>query len=498
MSEAAAVEQLRLAFPGGQSLLFRDLNLTVHSGEKVLLLGPSGCGKSTLLQVLTGLIPNSIEMPIKVERQVIPQSWGFVFQDPDTQFCMPYVDDELAFVLENLQVPREQMASRIAALLSQVGLRLDSEHTPIQELSQGMKQRLAIACVIALEPEVWFVDEPTALLDEAGTKQIWDTLKAAAVGKTLIIVEHKIDEIADYVDRVVVFDSQAAIVADGPRDVIFAEMRSRLTSEGIWIPGIWDDYIQSNRFGQLMLDREARGVPSPETELLTLRDWTVLRGKQEKLHVQEALVGPGEWISIIGENGAGKSTLLLAMLQLLRTTGYYSLLGQQVTRQSNSPARELALVFQNPEYQFVTNSVQAEIAYTLQIAAMDQKEIEQHVEQSLEEFELTERKHNHPYQLSMGQKRRLSVAAAAVKHHRALLLDEPTFGQDARNTFAILERLERHRQGGTTILMVTHDPHIVANFSTRVWTIRNGRLDQDRTVTAYKELLNKQDAGGPM
>jgi energy-coupling factor transport system ATP-binding protein len=155
-------------------------------------------------------------------------------------------------------------------------------------------------------------------------------------------------------------------------------------------------------------------------------------------------------------------------------------------------------VFQNPEYQFVTNSVQAEIAYTLQMASMDPQDIERYVEQSLEEFELTGRKNNHPYQLSMGQKRRLSVAAAAVKHHRALLLDEPTFGQDARNTFAILEKLERHRQGGTTILMVTHDPYIVANFSTRVWTIRDGRLAQDMKVEAYNEQYNEQEAGGPV
>ncbi len=497
MSEAAAVAKLRLAFPGGQSLLFRDLDLSVRCGEKVLLLGPSGCGKSTLLQVLTGIIPNSVEMPIKSERQLIPQSWGFVFQDPDTQFCMPYVDEELAFVLENLQVPREKMASRIAELLSRVGLSLESIHTPIQELSQGMKQRLAIACVLALEPEVWFVDEPTALLDDVGTKQVWDTLKEATIGKTLIIVEHKIDEIAEFVDRVVVLDAQATIVADGPTHDVFSEMRNRLTAEGIWIPGIWKDYLQGERYRQLMEGKKVESA-SPEHELLTLSNWTVLRGKREKLFVQDVQVHAGEWISIIGANGAGKSTLLLALLQLLRTTGHYTLLGQPVTRRSDSPARELALVFQNPEYQFVTNSVQAEIAYTLQMASMDPQDIERYVEQSLEEFELTGRKNNHPYQLSMGQKRRLSVAAAAVKHHRALLLDEPTFGQDARNTFAILEKLERHRQGGTTILMVTHDPYIVANFSTRVWTIREGRLAQDMKVEAYNEQYNEQEAGGPV
>lgn len=493
MSEVAAVEKLRLAFPGGESLLFHDLSLSVQVGEKVLLLGPSGCGKSTLLQVLTGIIPNSVEMPVKSERQLIPVSWGFVFQDPDTQFCMPYVDEELAFVLENLQVPRDQMKGRIEALLAQVGLRLDSIHTPIQMLSQGMKQRLAIACVLALDPDVWFVDEPTALLDEAGTKQVWDTLKAATAGKTLIIVEHKIEEVADYVDRVVVFNANATIIADGARDTIFAQMRRELSTDGIWLPGIWDDYLGSERYRQLMQSRQDQ-IPTLEP-LLSVHQWSAYRGKNRKLFVEEAHVHSGEWISIVGENGAGKSTLLLAMLQLVHTTGTYSLLGQAVTHKSGIAARELALVFQNPEYQFVTNSVEAEIAYTLQTAHVPKPIIEQQVELTLEEFELTHRRHHHPYQLSLGQKRRLSVAATAVKQHRVLLLDEPTFGQDARNTFAILEKLERHRQGGTTIMMVTHDPHIVTHFSTRVWTIRAGQLDRDVLVDEYASTLTEQEGG---
>ena len=116
--------------------------------KKVLLLGPSGCGKSTLLQVLSGLIPQSIEVPMKADKLVTPASWGYVFQDPDSQFCMPYVDEELAFVLENLSVPREEMAAKIDFALRQVGLELADSHIPIASLSGGMKQRLAIASVL--------------------------------------------------------------------------------------------------------------------------------------------------------------------------------------------------------------------------------------------------------------------------------------------------------------------------------------------------------------
>ncbi|MBJ8191849.1 ABC transporter ATP-binding protein, partial [Bacillus cereus] len=126
---------------------------------------------------------------------VIPSVSGIVFQDPDTQFCMSYADEELAFVLENNQVPREQLRSRIRELLIQVGLSTDDIHMPIGSMSQGMKQRLAIASVLAMEPEVLFLDEPTALLDEEGTTQVWDTIRNISVDQTLVIVEHKINEI---------------------------------------------------------------------------------------------------------------------------------------------------------------------------------------------------------------------------------------------------------------------------------------------------------------
>ena len=142
LEQAVCVEGLRLKYPGEDRLMFKDLSFSAARGEKVLLLGPSGCGKSTLLQVLSGMIPRATEVPMKCEVQRVPDSWGYVFQDPDTQFCMPYVDEELAFVLENLSVPREEMRERMQAALEEVGLDLDELHMPITHLSQGMKQRL--------------------------------------------------------------------------------------------------------------------------------------------------------------------------------------------------------------------------------------------------------------------------------------------------------------------------------------------------------------------
>ena len=242
------VSNIRLKFPGESSLVFKDLSFTVSKGEKVLLLGPSGCGKSTLLQVLSGIVPNSIEVPLKYDSIQLADSWGFVFQDPDTQFCMPFVDEELAFVLENLNVSREQMDELIKEALALVGLGGLDPHTQIQDLSQGMKQRLALASVLLLQPDVLFLDEPSALLDPEGTVQIWDSVKQVAEDKTVIIVEHKIDRIADWVDRVVLFNHIGEIIADGDPSTIFKKYHDELIQYGIWYPEVWNDYLDSSGF----------------------------------------------------------------------------------------------------------------------------------------------------------------------------------------------------------------------------------------------------------
>lgn len=478
-SNIIEVSNLRLKFPGAASLLFKDLSFTAHEGEKVLFLGPSGCGKSTLLQVLSGLIPHSTEVPIKHDNIQLPETYGFVFQDPDTQFCMPYVDEELAFVLENLQVPRQDMDAKIKDVLQSVGLDAVSPHTLIQSLSQGMKQRLALASVLLLDPDVIFLDEPSALLDPEGTIQIWNAVKAVAANKTVIIVEHKIDHIADWVDRVILFNHDGKMIADHPPEQIFKQFKHELIEYGIWYPGVWQDYIASETFRSLMARRINKQQSVDENKpLVELSEFKGYHGKQEKIHVKDATIDKKSWITIVGDNGAGKSTLLLALMRLIHATGHYHINGRLIdmTDKKKTPPKELSLVFQNPELQFVTHTVFDEIAFSLQLQKLSSKAIKQEVARLLCTFQLHVEDDHHPYQLSIGQKRRLSVATAFAHHSNILILDEPTFGQDAQNTFMMLEQLEYLRQQGTTIVMVTHDMHIVEHFATEVWTIEQGQL----------------------
>ncbi|GGB54450.1 ABC transporter ATP-binding protein [Fictibacillus barbaricus] len=467
MNDVSSVKKLRVKFPDEDKLLFKDLSVSIRQGEKVLLLGPSGCGKSTLLQVLSGLIPNSIDIPIKSDEIQIPDKWGFVFQDPDTQFCMPYADEELAFVLENLQVPRVEMRSKIEELLNSVGLQLNNIHTSIKTLSGGMKQRLAISSVLALDPDVIFLDEPTALIDEKGTKQIWETVKNIWKNKTLIIVEHKIEQIIDFVDRIIVFTPGGEILADGDPSYIFSHFKEELKQYGIWYPGAWKDY------------KKAPSTPNEiiQKNTLFVENFKGFHNKKIKIFLERTTVQSGEWITVVGENGAGKSTLLLSLMQLLRTAGSYQI-NEKTVKNINDLYGNVYLVFQNPEYQFVTNSVYGEVTYELN----NDLEIAGRAEEVLTTFGLIDKQNQHPFHLSVGQKRRLSVASAFVQKPKVLLLDEPTFGQDSQNTFKILEWLDYERQKGTIIIMVTHDSNIVQQFATRVWEVKHGEVAVDRQI----------------
>lgn len=480
---AAKVEKLRLKYPGEDAFIFKDLSLTVRRGERLLLLGPSGCGKSTLLQVLSGMIPAMIEIPMRCIEQLIPESWGLLFQDPDSQFCMPYVDEELAFVLENWQIPREAMEIRMRSVLQRVGLKLEDMHVPISSLSQGMKQRLALASILLLDPEVLLLDEPSALLDPDGRRQIWEAVKQVSDGRTLIIVEHRIEELLELglIDRVALFGPDGILLGQGMPEEIFVQFRKELEDYGIWHPGVWETYhvVRSRSlFGQ---QKQMRFGTEP---LLRLDQFQGLRHGKPIITVECAEVYPGDFVTVTGPNGAGKSSLLLSLIGLLSTEGHYELCGKVFPGQKSLKQRvaeavqQIGFVFQNPEMQFIESRVDQEAGYSLYEQGVEAEKITAEVDSILSTFRLSGMEHRHPYQLSLGQKRRLSVAGVVIQDKPLLLLDEPTFGQDAVNTFSILTICEELRSKGVAIIMVTHEEQISDFIATRKWMINDGILTE--------------------
>lgn len=456
------VTDLRLKYPGTKDKIFDGLSIDIKEKEKVLLLGPSGCGKSTLLNVLAGIVPELIELPLKYEERLIDPHAAVIFQDPDSQFCMPKVYEELAFILENRQVPRGEMKPCIERVLRKVNLDVD-ESQYIHQLSGGMKQKLAIAGTLLQQADTLFLDEPSAMLDTQATEQLWSLLIDLWHDQTVVIVEHKVEHIWRHVDRVIVMNEKGEIVQDGAPSYILEHYESLLSEYGIWHPNAWQHAPAS---------LQSKEAVEP---VFSYQNGVIKRAKKTLYAVEELQIGLGEWIVITGQNGTGKTTFLEAMLQMIPYDGVmcYRDKGLRTIRDA---AAHLYLVYQNPELQFIENSVYDEVYvnyYHQHQASAQDKTL-----QMLELLQLKHVSHQHPFELSMGQKRRLSVATALSSPADMILLDEPTFGLDSHNTFQLLTLFRERVEKGQTVMMVTHDPHIVSRYPTRRFHIAENQLKE--------------------
>nr|WP_269835682.1 ABC transporter ATP-binding protein [Staphylococcus pasteuri] len=452
-----------MKYPNDHRKIFDDLNLEIKDKEKVLLLGPSGSGKSTLLHVLSGIVPKLIELPMKYDTLEINDHNGVIFQDPDTQFCMPKVYEELAFVLENRQLPRKDMDEAIENALNSVNLNVN-ETTQINHLSGGMKQKLAIVETILQQADTLFLDEPTAMLDVEATEDLWQRLIDLWQDQTVLIVEHKVEHIWQHVDRVLLMNYEGQIIADGSPEHILQHFEHLLSEYGVWHPKAWNYAPEPKKI-----------TPSTQQQLFKFNDGEILRSKKTLFKVDQLSINSGEWITITGKNGTGKTSLLESILQLIKYKGIMTYQNQEL-RKIKDASQHMYLVYQNPELQFITNSVYEEIF--IHYNHLDSTHADEKTLQILELLNLTNVKNQHPYEISMGQKRRLSVATALSSDADIILLDEPTFGLDSHNTFQLIELFQERVSKGQSIIMVTHDPEIIKRYPTRRWAINNKQLTE--------------------
>lgn len=454
------VRNLRLKFPEADSRQFTDLNISIEDGEKVLLLGPSGSGKSTLLNVLGGIIPRTVDIPLKADVLNAAEA-AYVFQDPDSQFTMPSVAEELAFVLENRQVQKEDMVPLMTEALKKVGLGMIFDRT-VNSLSGGQKQKLAIASCLLQDSSTLMLDEPTSMLDESSVKSLWETVQNVWEEKTVVIVEHRVDHIWDKVDRVILMNGQGELIVDStPQDVLENHLEL-LFEYGVWHPASWHHAP------------ELPPVERREDVLLNVRDMTVSRNGNTLLHIDNLNIYKGEWLTLEGENGTGKTSLLLALMKLIKSRGEVTAGGKQV-KKTKDISGFMYPVFQNPELQFITNKVFDEIFINLEMHD-DRDVARQKTTELLKDMHLDHVSHLHPLEISTGQKRRLSVATAAGGVPEIIILDEPTFGLDQTLTFRFIEMFHRLVQNGTTIIMITHDEEIKKRYPMRRLLISDGRL----------------------
>jgi energy-coupling factor transport system ATP-binding protein len=504
------------------------LDLDIRPGERVMLLGPSGAGKSTLLHALAGVLGDSDSgggpaddggprgagapdpddadesgellidgAPPRAQRGRA----GLMQQDPETQVVLSRLGDDVAFGAEHLSVPRDEIWRRVHEALDDVGLAHLPLNHPTSALSGGQKQRLALAGILAMRPGLILLDEPTANLDPAGVLEVRDAVGRCLdkTGATLVVVEHRVAAWKDLVDRIVVLQpgsaANGAVLIDGTPDEVLEQARGMLTAAGVWVPG----YVPQTRHrsaaapsnsnsGQLLLAAEKLAVSRERSRRRGFRSVP----PEPVLRDVTAQVRAGEALTVTGPNGAGKSTFALTLAGLLPPVdGKVSAAVELSNGAGIDPYKwkaeqlisRIGTVFQEPEHQFVTGRVLDE----LQFGPRHLGHGEERVDELLERLRLTHLVDANPYTLSGGEKRRLSVATVLAAHPQVLVLDEPTFGQDANTWAELASFLSELLDAGTAVVSVTHDEeftHVLGGTELRLGS--RGR-PQPRVIEATSE-----------
>ena len=491
------------------------VSLAVHPGEVVLVLGPSGCGKSTLTLALDGLVPHAV--PAELEGRVtvagldsrehpvgvLSAHVAMVFQDPDAQVVTGTLLDEVCFGPENQLVPADEVLARAERALKLVGLWERRGDNP-DRLSGGGRQRLAIACALAMASPVLVLDEPTANLDPAGIDEVYAVLRELASTRdhAIVLVEHNLDAAVDLVDRVVVLDAEGRLAIDGPAGEVLRDHVDALLELGVWLPvstlaalrlreaGVAFDRLPltPSELGAALDAHDELPAPWPDPAPTTTADTAIhVRGLSVRrggrhgpivVHEVDLDVAAGEFLAVVGTNGAGKTSLLQAMAGVIpASAGAVDVLGLDPQRaDARERSRRIGFVFQNPEHQFIATSAAEELETGLRLQGVPEAERTAEVTRMLERFGLAHLREQHPFLLSGGQKRRLSVGTALTAGAPVLALDEPTFGQDRERAAELLDMLRTLNEQGTTVLVVTHDLQLVADYASRVAVMEGGRL----------------------
>ena len=512
------IDGLVYTYEGTQTPVIDGVSLRVRAGEFVLVLGPSGCGKSTLLNVLNGTIPHTLKGTLKGEATVCGKSVaqtkvasfatevGMVFQDPEAQIINTRVRDEVCFGLENLCRPAAEIIERQAEALRFVGLP-DAGDQSIFDMSGGQKQRVSIAAVLAARPRLLVLDEPTANLDPVGMAEVFAVLHRLnqEFGTTIVLVEHRVDELADRVSRVVMMD-RGKIVFDGLPRQAFGRPRvahseeAELVAVSAWFPQVSGFALDLAAAARATLDpadvplnvaeaivlaerfikpqsasrppaAAATATSAASSPLLSIRNLSFGYERQRPILRDISLqLETRSIVALVGKNGSGKTTLAKCLIGINAAPRHaIQLDGKDITELSRRElSAQVGYVFQNPDHQFVTDQVDEEVAYGLKIRGHNEDEIKRHVDEVLQVVDLHRYRHRSPFSLSLGERRRLSVATMLVLQPRLLVLDEPTIGQDYERAQHLMGLMAKLRDSyGTTVVMITHDMRLVAEWADR-------------------------------
>lgn len=498
-----------------------NINLEIYPGERVLIAGPSGSGKSTLAGCINGLNPFSnpgaCTGTLTVDGVDAPHSSlfelsahvGTVLQDPDGQFIGLTVGEDIAFALENSCTPQDEMHAITRHAAELVGIENHLGYAP-HELSGGQKQRVSLAGVMVDQVKILLFDEPLANLDPATGKQAIELIDEIQkkTDTTVLIIEHRLEDVLwRNVDRIVLVND-GTILADLRPDELLSG--SLLAENGIREPL----YVTALRYAGVDItpDKHPAHVDSlvlDNTDTQKLRDWFTARPRpaaqperepllevkglsfgyqkgQQTLRDVSFSIGKGEMVSIVGRNGAGKSTLSKLICGFeTPDAGEIFLNGKPLAEENiRRRARHIGYVMQNPNQMISKTMIYDEVALGLQRSGLTEEQIREKVEATLRVCGLYPFRNWPISALSFGQKKRVTIASVLVLDPELILLDEPTAGQDFRHYTDIMEFLRGLNARGVTVVMITHDMHLMLEYTRRALVFCDGRLIADRTAAA--------------
>ena len=507
-----------------------NINLTIYEGEKVLIVGPSGSGKSTLSNCINGLVPFSNEGEISGSLKVkgketkemsifeLSNSVGTVLQDPDGQFIGLTVGEDIAFKLENDCVSQEEMKEKVKIVSEIVGIDTHLNSAPYS-LSGGQKQRVTLAGVMVGNVDILLFDEPLASLDPATGKSAIELIDEIQkkTNKTILIIEHRLEDVLHCpVDRIIVVDNGKIAADITPEELLSSNLLVETgIREPLYItalkyagcnitPEMHPEHINTLKIDSCRENLKEWYEDTVEDEeetsgetILEMKDVKVAyESGKEILHGVSFKVNRGEMVSIVGRNGAGKSTISKLICGFYKPTeGQILFNGRDLVNDTiKERAEKIGIVMQNPNQMISKTMIFDEVALGLKVRGVSEDEIKNRVFETLKICGLYEFRNWPISALSFGQKKRVTIASILVLNPEVIILDEPTAGQDFKHYTEIMEFLKELNQKGVTIIMITHDMHLMLEYTNRAIVLSNGvKLADDiaANVLTDEEVINK-------
>ena len=497
-----------LSFPGATSPTLQSINLQVNEGEFILITGPNASGKSVLCHLLSGTIPlfqaatiqgvtelfgratDTLSLPQVVEYL------GYMQQDISSQSFSITVEEDVSFGLGNLGYPVSEIRSRVQSALEAVGLSGYEQRGP-ETLSGGEAQRAVLAGILALDPPVMILDQPTSEMDPWNRQKVWELLGTLnRQGKTILIVENEIETLLPFVSRVLrmkegrIFED--VLVNQGKTTNILKRMRAREDTCGA--------ALTDERLGLTYEKPEInQKTCQPGAVKFSSCHYTYSDGFNGLKGI-ELEIGRGEFAAIVGPNGSGKTTLAKHINGLLRPTAGQVTINGKDTRQQKveTLAREVAFVFQNPDNQIFSSSVLNEVSFALRIRGLKRAVIEEKAENILKRVGLWNLRHEHPYRLSLGQRQLLAIASILISESLIVVADEPTTGLDPHETEKVMNLLYEVNEQGKTVIIITHNLELVRRYASRCIFMQQGVIKADslgsEVLSVFSEFENKRNS----